>query len=476
MADILNKLNEYNQSGVYPFHMPGHKRMFSAGTLSELYGLDITEIDGFDDLHNPEGIILDSMKKASELYQADETFFLVNGSTAGILSAISATLEIGQTILIARNSHKSAYNGLYLRNARPVYIYPSYLEKYGIWGSIDPKEIEILLMQNPECKAVFITSPTYEGIISDVRSIAEIVHKYGIPLIVDEAHGAHLGISTNFPDSAIHLGADIVIQSLHKTMPSPTQTALLHINGNIVEKKKISKFLNIFQTSSPSYLLIAGIDEAIAYVTLNKEQLFNTLKRNIYYFVEKCKDLVWFELMEKQGDMALSMFDQDPAKIVIFSKIKQFTGTELMEILAKDYGLQLEMAGINYVVGITSIMDKKEGFDKLYLALKEIEKKLIEKQVSNSNDNRNYYTNHTKLKYLPAEVEIFTHEKVSISNATLKIAAEYIYLYPPGTPILVPGEIIDERTVELLKEYKKKGFTIKGIYNEKDAMIEVLCE
>ena len=476
MADILNKLNEYSQSGVYPFHMPGHKRMFSAGALSELYGLDITEIDGFDDLHNPEGIILDSMKRASELYQANETFFLVNGSTSGILSAISATLEMGQTLLIARNSHKSAYNGLYLRNARPVYIYPSYLEKYGIWGSINPEEVESLLIKNPECKAVFITSPTYEGIISDIKSIAEKVHKYGIPLIVDEAHGAHLGISVNFPDSAIHLGADIVIQSLHKTMPSPTQTALLHINGSIVDKKKIRKYLSIFQTSSPSYLLIAGIDEAIAYVALNKEQLFDTLKKNINYFIEKCKDLVWFELMEKQGDNVLSMFDQDPAKIVIFSKTKQLTGTGLMEILAKDYGLQLEMAGINYVVGILSIMDKKEGFDKLYLALKEIDKKLLTTQVSKSDDYRDYYSNQTKLKYLPAEAETFTHEKVSISNASLKIAAEYVYLYPPGTPILVPGEIIDEKTVELLKEYQKKGFSIKGIYNEKDAMIEVLYE
>lgn len=171
MGEIINKLNQYNKSDMYPFHMPGHKRNFPTSPLSDFYGLDITEIDGFDDLHNPEGIILDSMKRASELYQANETFFLVNGSTSGILSAISATLEMGQTLLIARNSHKSAYNGLYLRNARPVYIYPSYLEKYGIWGSINPEEVESLLIKNPECKAVFITSPTYEGIISDIKSM-----------------------------------------------------------------------------------------------------------------------------------------------------------------------------------------------------------------------------------------------------------------------------------------------------------------
>ena len=161
MGEILTKLNQYSKSDIYPFHMPGHKRNFSDSPLQDLYRLDITEIDGFDDLHEPEGLILDSMRKASALYQADETFFLVNGSTAGNLAAISATVSEKQKILMGRNSHKSAYHAVYLRNADPVYLYPDYSKQFQIWGSVTPKEVESNLLQNPECKAVFLTSPTY---------------------------------------------------------------------------------------------------------------------------------------------------------------------------------------------------------------------------------------------------------------------------------------------------------------------------
>lgn len=475
MGEIINKLNQYNKSDMYPFHMPGHKRNFPTSPLSDLYGLDITEIDGFDDLHDPEGMILDSMRKASALYQADETFFLVNGSTAGILAGISAVVMEHQKILIGRNSHKSAYHAVYLRNADPVYIYPEYSDRVHIWGSVTPKEVEQKLLQYPECKAVFITSPTYEGVISDIKEIAEVTHRYKIPLIVDEAHGAHFGLDKRFPQSAIQLGADLVIQSLHKTMPSPTQTALLHVKGSLIDRDKIKKFLGIYQSSSPSYLLIAGIDEAIGYVQDNSEKLFEDLSANLKKFYLKVKELKFFEVF--RGCDRADFFDLDPSRIVIYSKQNQISGKELLQILSSQYHIQLEMAGMYHVTAISGIMDTEEGFSRLIRALLDLDHKFTEQKrkslLDSVTDTNIFFIEQNKI-FLPGETDGFNKEKVKIQDAAGRIAADYVYLYPPGSPILVPGEMIDEKLLLLIERYMETGLNVLGISGEKEKLINVL--
>ncbi|MDD3659493.1 MAG: aminotransferase class I/II-fold pyridoxal phosphate-dependent enzyme [Lachnospiraceae bacterium] len=475
MGEIINKLNQYNKSDMYPFHMPGHKRNFPTSPLSDFYGLDITEIDGFDDLHDPEGMILDSMRKASALYQADETFFLVNGSTGGILAGISAVVMEHQKILIGRNSHKSAYHAVYLRNADPVYIYPEYSDRVHIWGSVTPKEVEHKLLQYPECKAVFITSPTYEGVISDIKEIAEVAHRYKIPLIVDEAHGAHFGLDKRFPQSAIQLGADLVIQSLHKTMPSPTQTALLHVKGSLIDRDKIKKFLGIYQSSSPSYLLIAGIDEAIGYVQDNGEKLFEDLSANLEKFYLKAKELKFFEVF--RGCDRADFFDLDPSRIVIYSKQNQISGKELLQILSSQYHIQMEMAGMYHVTAISGIMDTEEGFSRLIRALLDLDHKFTEQKrkslLDPVTDTNIFFIERNKI-FSPGETDGFNKEKVKIQDATGRIAADYVYLYPPGSPILVPGEMIDEKLLLLIERYMETGLNVRGISGEKEKLIDVL--
>jgi len=257
LEDLYSKLMAYGNSDVYPFHMPGHKRNKK---FDEFYKMDITEIEGFDNLHHPESIILEAEQRAAHLFGAEETFFLVNGSTSGILAAISSISKEGSTVLVARNSHKSVYHGIYLNNLKVTYLIPDVIEEFDINGGIDPEEVRICMEHNKEIAGVIITSPTYDGVVSDIRKIADIVHEYGIPLIVDEAHGAHFPLWDEAPESAISCGADMVIHSLHKTLPSLTQTALLHVNGNIVDRDKIRRFLGIYQSSSPSYVLMASID------------------------------------------------------------------------------------------------------------------------------------------------------------------------------------------------------------------------
>ena len=248
--------------------------------LADVYGLDITEIDGFDNLHQTVGILKREQEKAARLYGAEQTYFLVNGSTGGILSAIGAVTEKGGRLLMGRNCHKSVYHGAYLQELEVSYLYPELLE-YGmtgttavagtgngtitgtIAGAVVPESVEEKLRKEPDIGAVLITSPTYEGVVSDVRKIAAIAHRYGKPLVVDEAHGAHFSLSSYFPESAVHQNADLVIQSLHKTLPALTQTGVLHVSGERTDDNRVEEMLRIFQTSSPSYVLMAGIDRCV---------------------------------------------------------------------------------------------------------------------------------------------------------------------------------------------------------------------
>ena len=230
---LIERLKKYRRLDMYPFHMPGHKRAEGIKlSFPDPFSVDITEIDGFDNLHHPEGILKDSMEWASSLYGSDRTWYLVNGSTCGLLSAISAAVSHGGKILVSRNCHKAVYHGIYLNHLEAVYVYPQPVPGLGIQGGILPEDVENALKNDPDIQAVLIVSPTYDGIVSDVEAIAKIVHKAGLPLIVDEAHGAHFAYGDAFPKSALELGADAVIQSVHKTLPSLTQTALLHVKNN----------------------------------------------------------------------------------------------------------------------------------------------------------------------------------------------------------------------------------------------------
>ena len=249
MSELVKTLRNYADSDYLPMHMPGHKRRLGAGEMGDPFFIDITEIEGTDNLHHAEGVLKYVQEQAAELYHSEETHYLVNGSTCGILTAISGCVSRGGTILLARNSHKSAYHGVMLRDLNVKYLYPQSTGDLGINGAIDPADVEKMLEQDPSIQAVMITSPTYDGVVSDVRKIAEITHKKGIPLIVDEAHGAHFPFSEQFPEDSVTAGADVVIHSLHKTLPSLTQTALIHFNGNRIDRERLRYYLTVYQSS-----------------------------------------------------------------------------------------------------------------------------------------------------------------------------------------------------------------------------------
>ena len=380
--NLYDRLLQYQSSEMYPFHMPGHKRR--KDDFANPFLIDITEIEGFDNLHHAEGILKDAQDRAAALYHSEETYFLVNGSTCGILAAVSACMTRGGKILMARNCHKAAYHAAYLRGLDIEYLYPEKEDIFGINGGIHEDIVEKALEEFQDIQAVMITSPTYDGVVSNVEKIAQIVHRKGIPLIVDEAHGAHFGFHEYFPKSSVEMGADLVIHSLHKTLPSLTQTALLHVNGNRVDRECLRRFLDIYQTSSPSYVFMAGMDSCVCLLEKRGGELFESLRRNLEVFYKQteslgCIYLANHGLMGKSG-----IHDFDRSKLVISARNAGFTGNQLANLLRNRYHLELEMAGGSYGLALTSISDTEEGFLRLSEALKEIDACLENKIEKNT--------------------------------------------------------------------------------------------
>lgn len=461
------KLRDYADTDTYPFHMPGHKRNMDG--FENPYNIDITEITGFDDLHHADGIIKEAQQRAAKLYGTDRCYYLVNGSTCGILSAISATTKKGDKIIVARNCHKSVYHALYLRELQPVYVYPE-VSDYNIQGQIRKEDIQEILEQNTDIKAVIITSPTYDGVVSDIAEIAKLVHAYNIPLIVDEAHGAHFGLDESMPQNAINLGADCVIVSIHKTLPAFTQTALLLVNEGKADCQKIEEFLDIYETSSPSYILMAGIEKCIRVMKENSKELFAVLNQNLDGFYKKMQALQKLHVLIEE-DFKDKAFEFDRTKILISTENTDITGHQLKEILTDRYQIELEMSCENYALAIATVMDEEDGFRRLAEALIEIDSNCNIQKTSCS--IREIYTKPER-KYEIHEIDNFSKEKVSLQQAEGKISSEYIYFYPPGIPILVPGERINSQNIKAIEEAIAQGIEVYGLTENK--MIFILKE
>ena len=478
MKSLYEKLINYGKSDFYGFHMPGHKRNGEIMENGLPYQIDITEIEGFDDLHHARELLKEAQERAARVYHAEETCYLINGSTSGILSGLLGCTHKGGRILAARNCHKSVYAAIYMHELDVEYIYPEYDEKTGLNGAIDADAVRRILLEDrtEHCgkttiSAIVITSPTYDGVVSDIRRIADTVHEFGIPLIVDEAHGAHFGFHLYFPENANQQGADVVIHSLHKTLPSLTQTALIHLNGNLINRERVRKYVHMLQTSSPSYVLMASMDECIRF--LEREQdAFVLYQERLKKLRRELKKLKKLQLVETNA--------YDCSKIVISTKNtvkgqEVYTGKILYEELLTSYHLQMEMASREYVLAMTSVCDTEEGFRRLKEALFQIDESLERKEI----DNTSMELPRLQRVYTSAEAENLSEEKSNVEillpkECQERISLEYAYVYPPGIPLIVPGERISKKAVELLQLYEKSGFDIEGL--KQSGRIRILKE
>lgn len=469
MEYLDEKLKKYKKEGIYPFHMPGHKR--NGMDFINPYQIDITEIEGFDNLHHAQDILKEAQTRANDLFKAKSSYYLVNGSTCGLLSAICALTQKQDKIIMARNCHKSVYHAVLLQELKVEYVYPN-ITKQGIQASITPESIACLLEENPDTKAVILTSPTYDGVVSDIKEIAKIVHKYQIPLIVDEAHGSHFGFHEAFPKSALMYGADLVIHSLHKTFPCLTQTALLHVNSNLIDENKIKLYLNIFETSSPSYVLMASMEQCIRYIKEHKNHIFTTYVKNLEVFKEAMQKLEKIEILDKHAFLQEEIFDFDISKILIGVRNLDMSGNELLQELRKKYKIQLEMASMDYATALTSVMDTKEGFSRLSQALTEIDFHGEKKEKPFVFLEKLYQKNKKEMEISMAFS--FPKRSEKKEQAIGQVCAEYIYLYPPGIPFLVPGEVITKEHVTMMDVCQTKKMEIEGLEDATNQRINIV--
>lgn len=467
---LYDKLIEYANSGRYGFHMPGHKRTTKLLNGIDPYEIDITEIDGFDNLHCAKSIIKESMDNAADFFGTNKTYFLVNGSTSGILSAINSVTEIGDSIIVGRNCHKAVYNAIEIRNLKAKYVYPEFIEEVGINGGYNPKEIERCFSEDKNIKAIVITSPTYEGIVSNIEEIANIAHKYGAILIVDSAHGPHFALSSELPVPAYKLGADVVIESTHKTLPALTQTALLHCMGDNVDISKIEKNLTVYQSSSPSYLLMASLDKCIKDVSAHGGCKMKKLLTKVAEFRENVNNLKYIYSPGLELKNIENVFDIDPTKLVIGIRNGSLTGKQLADKLRDKYNFEMEMESTNFVLAMTTIGDDLEKIDELYLALKEIDAEM----ETASGKTFKVKTLRNKGIMTSYEAGVYKKESVLLEEAIGRVSGEYISLYPPGIPLLVPGEVISIELINDIKNYKMLNMNIVGLDDKTCENIKVI--
>ncbi len=444
---ITNYIERYRKNKRTLFTTPSHGQgdFVAPGTAKMLghrfFSCDYSEIEGFDNLSNPRGIIKTAQDTAADIYGAKSTFFLTNGSTSGIIAAMYSTLKRGDKVVIARNCHKSVYNGLVLTGAVPIWLMPEYNEEWGIFESINIDALEEIFLKNKDAKAFIMTNPTYEGAMSDIYRISAVCRKYNILLIVDEAHGALWNFNKSLGTPSLIQGADIVVQSLHKTAGALNPSALLHISKEAsVNPKLVQQALNLITTTSPSYSLLVNIEETINFLSSAKGQLY------LQEHIKSVNRLI--RTLRSIPNLQVYNYNNDVTKILI--KVTNMSGYELSDILFDRYGIEDEMANEKSVLLLT-------GIGTTRTKLKKLEKDLIDLCSNNIKISQETYTTdrhftpvEPRVRYIPSVLWGKMSKEVELKFSLARVCMELIADYPPGAPILLPGEVIKKEHIEYL--------------------------
>jgi len=465
---LVENLLDYINEQTVRFHMPGHKggKGFSSEFLDNIAGMDITEIPGSDNLHHPTGAIAEAQKLAAEAFRADHSYFLVNGSTCGIYAMIMSACPPGSKLIVPRNCHKSVWNALILGDIRPIYLQPGYDSSRQLITQISPEEVEKALDKHPDAVGLILVHPNYYGMCSHIEEIARILHDMGKVLLVDEAHGAHFSFHPDLPISAGEAGADLWVQSAHKTLPAFTQSAYLHGREGRIDFSRVEEMLRIVQSTSPSYMLMASLDWARNIMASHGKELLTRLI-----------DIIG-ETRNKLRDMGIQPLDQiawkevdalDPTRLVLDLRNIGITGYKGEELLRNE-GIQVEMSDWFHVVLICTVADGRDEMNKLVEACKKVIKQTISLQIPSI--SLSISREIPKQILSPREAFYSIIEKIPLEESVGRICADTIGVYPPGIPRFCPGELIDREGLEELICARKSGGTLFGVTGQ--GMINVV--
>lgn len=456
------------------FHMPGHKgsalyrRYGYTDFLDNLFECDVTEIQGADNLFQTEGILKEAQDRYAELYEVKKSYLQINGSSGANIASMLAAVPRGGKIIMARNCHKSCFNALTLGDIKPVYAYPEMIEEYGISGMIPAEEIERLLLENDDAAAVILPSPNYYGICSDLEAIAQIVHDHGKILIVDQAHGAHLRFFNKFgiegmPVSAEEAGADLIVNSIHKTLASLTESALLNVNSDRIDLQVLEDRLQAVESTSPSYILMASLDINASIILEHGEQIFHEWAGALDYFYEKAPAIKGMRHIAKIPGMDWTKMNFSFGDIGL-------AGDELENILLNEYGIFIELFTGDLVMCMSGIGNTRSDVEKLVNALTEIALTRGGEKVKNDRLRKN-----EELKQPVVKAELCdipkTKRSVRIEDAEGCIAASSVIPYPPGIPFLCPGERITAEAITYVKALRKRGEKVIGVSADGEILV-----
>ena len=462
---LLDTLLARAKRKVISFHTPGHKngrgidKRLASFTGRNIFSLDVTVFPEVDSLHDPTGPIRKAQMLFAKAYGVEQSLFLVNGSTVGNMAMIMAACRPGESIIISRNAHKSTLGGIILSGVWPIWIQPSVDQNLDVLFDATPEQVEKTLKQFPEAKAVFVTSPTYNGITTNLKKIAEICHARGKALLVDEAHGAHLHFHPSLPMSAIEAGADLTVQSTHKILSAMSQGSVLHFNSKLLEFQRVRRIVSMLQTTSPNYITMATLDLARKQMVQEGEKILDRLIQNCERTRMQINHLKNFSAL-KRDEIQRKGFDLDVTKITINVTRTGYAGQKISEILAQEFKIQVDAADLFNLIAITGTGTTKNDLDALVKALGEIDHR---KQGDAQNWVLRIPSLSTELVMNPRDVFLlYRSKRIPLRKAIGHISAQTLTPYPPGIPVLIPGERITAEIVEYLEDLTERAVRVSG--------------
>lgn len=475
-APLYEALEKHAKDKPHPFHVPGHKMgtSFDAegrSRFQSLLPLDLTELSGLDDLHHPEGVIAMAQELAAEAFHAEWTRFLVGGTTAGNLALIMTVCKPGDKILIQRNCHKSVYHGLIMAQATPVFIVPAVDLSSGVAAGLRREDVERALQLHPDAKAVFLTNPTYYGMGIDLAKMAATVHRFNVPLLVDEAHGAHYGFHPALPPSAMQCGADAAVQSTHKMGTSMTMTSMLHVQGTRINRDRLQRILGMIQSSSPSYPLMASLDLARRHMVYQAKKEIDQVLPWLQQLREQIAATTWLDTPLLTENRVYSTLD--PLKLLLRLRTGVINGFQLQDMMEQE-GIFPELAETTHVLLAASTGTSPGDVEKVSQFLDRVEVDGVP-QESSPVDIGMLASSFLREQVLPMHEAVdAASQPVSLQQAVGRISANMVIPYPPGIPLLLPGERIDAEAIALLHELKSAGAKFQGVKDPELRMIDII--
>ena len=462
---LINALKDYISEGKTIMHMPGHKqgKGFDDAFINNIAKYDLTELPGLDNFHKPEGAIFESMKALEKAFGSKKSFFLVNGSTSGIHAGILSCCRRGDKLLVNRNCHISVIHALVLFGIEPVFVMPEYMEEYNLTLPSDFSTWEKALAENPDVKGALVTTPDYYGICQPLSELSDLLHQRGKILLVDEAHGAHFAFSKKLPETALEQGADICIQSFHKTLPSFTQAAVLHIGGTRIDPEKVCRAISMITTTSPSYIVMASMDYARDLLERNGDAVYGNLISLLDGMKVKLSEMKNLRVIPDK----INNLRRDPTRIVIDTTLTDITGYELYNILYNEYRIAAEMCDTYHVVFIVTMADTADDIENITKALLSIDRR-VNKRHARTSFRLPFGAGKCNIPDLHDFLD--SSEEIPLINAEGYICAEVVTPYPPGIPVLCPGEVITGEHIHYLTGLIKSGGSIHGLGTDENGI------